>query len=157
MNGSKGQKRLWHSFKHALNGIAYVIDSQRNMKIHLGMALIVLVLSVLFNISGAEMIWVIFAIFFVLCMETLNTAIERTVDLMTTEYHPLAKLAKDISAGAVLFATAFAVVTGILVFAAPILKYFSLDIGWTLEVPVIMLILGFLLFVTLFTRLKRKE
>lgn len=130
---------------HALDGIHYVLKSQRNMKIHVTIALGILALSMFLNIPKAHFIWVMFAIFFVMCMETLNTAIERTVDLITADYHPLAKLAKDISAGVVLFASLFAMLTGIVVFTEPILQLFEITFLLPMELVIPLIMVCFIL------------
>ncbi|EGL82653.1 diacylglycerol kinase [Caldalkalibacillus thermarum TA2.A1] len=151
MPQAKQTKRLSQSFKYAFQGIAYVLASQRNMKIHFAAAVVILILSFGLDVSASQFIWVIFSIFFVLCMETLNTAIERTVDLVTTDYHPLAKLAKDIAAGVVLFATLFAVVTGLVVFTEPLLSIAEIQLPFPIEHMIIVLILCFLAAVFLFS------
>lgn len=134
-------KRIWHSFKHALDGISFVLKTQPNMQIHFGIAIVMILLALLLDIPAQHILWVVFAIMFVLCLETLNTAIERTVDLMTMEFHPLAKLAKDVSAGAVLFAAVFAVFVAVYVFTEPFLIY----IGHPTTAPIHILVLLFLL------------
>ncbi|MDQ0339642.1 diacylglycerol kinase [Caldalkalibacillus uzonensis] len=151
MPQAKRTKRLSQSFKYAFHGIAYVLMSQRNMKIHFAMASLILILALVLDVPLSQFLWVIFSIFFVLCMETLNTAIERTVDLVTTEYHPLAKLAKDVAAGVVLFAALFAVVTGLIVFTEPLLSVAGVQLPFPIEHMTIVAILCFLIAVFLFS------
>jgi diacylglycerol kinase (ATP) len=89
----------------AIEGIIYAVKTQRHMQYHLFAALAALILSLLLNISRLEFILLCMAIVLVLVTEMLNTAIEVTVDMISEQYHPLAKLAKDIAAGVVLIAS----------------------------------------------------
>ena len=93
------------------------------MKFHYAAALGVIAFSLLFNLSRIEFIALLFAVTFVIVSELFNTAIERTVDMVTQEYHPMAKLVKDISAGAVLLAGINAAVTGYLLFFDRIISF----------------------------------
>ncbi|MDO5301714.1 MAG: diacylglycerol kinase [Tissierellia bacterium] len=104
------------SFNYATQGIISSITTERNMKFHYLASLGVIALSLMFNLSRIEFIMMFFAVTLVISMELINTAIERTVDLVTQEYHPLAKLVKDISAGAVLLTAINAAVTAYLLF-----------------------------------------
>jgi diacylglycerol kinase (ATP) len=113
----RGTPSLLESFNFALEGIIHVLRTQRNMRIHFGIAFAVLVAAVLLGVSRLELIALLLAIGFVLIAEMINTAIEGTVDVSTTSFDPNAKLAKDIAAGAVLIATVNAVVIGYLVFS----------------------------------------
>jgi diacylglycerol kinase (ATP) len=89
----------------AIEGIIYSVKTQRHMRYHLSAALAALILSLVLNIARIEFILLCMAIVLVLVTELLNTAIETTVDLISEEYHPKAKLAKDIAAGVVLTAS----------------------------------------------------
>ena len=91
--------------------------TQRNMRFHVLAAVGVLVLSLLVGVSELELAVLVLTILMVFVTEMLNTAMEFVVDLVTTEYHPLAKLAKDVSAGAVLVSSVGAVLVGYLVLA----------------------------------------
>jgi diacylglycerol kinase (ATP) len=86
------------------------------MKIHYFVAAIVLVSSLFFGLNKLEMIVLIFAISLVVISEMFNTAIEKTIDMVTETYHPLAKIAKDVAAGGVLIATLNSVVVGYIIF-----------------------------------------
>jgi diacylglycerol kinase (ATP) len=108
---------ILQSFNFAFEGLIHVLRRERNMRIHFAIATGVLVLAFLSDISRFELIALMVAISFVLIAEMVNTAVEATIDLATTSFDPLAKLAKDIAAGAVLIASANAVVVGYLVFA----------------------------------------
>ena len=89
----------------AIEGIIYSVKTQRHMRYHLYAALAALILSLVLGISRTEFILLCMAIVLVLVTEMLNTAIETTVDMISEEYHPRAKLAKDIAAGVVLIAS----------------------------------------------------
>jgi diacylglycerol kinase (ATP) len=122
----KGQQGVARSFNHAYRGIVYAVRTQRNMRLHVLAAVVVLVLSLLVGVTRLELAILVLAIAAVFLTEMLNTALEFAVDLVTSEYHPLAKLAKDISAGAVLVTSVAALVIGYLVLGAS-LGPFSLE------------------------------
>lgn len=108
---------LYKSFGYAFQGIWAVIRKERNMKIHCCAAILVVISGVLLHISRTE--WLVCLLLFghVMSLEILNTAIEATVDLaVKKERHPLAKLAKDAAAGAVLISAIFAAVIGLIIF-----------------------------------------
>jgi diacylglycerol kinase (ATP) len=108
------------SFNYAFEGIIHVLRTQRNMRIHFIVAAVVLVLGLASNVSRLELIALVLAIAFVLIAEMLNTAIEGAIDVATTSFDPMAKLAKDIAAGAVLIATINALAIGYLVFSGSV-------------------------------------
>lgn len=112
----KKRRSLIESFNFAVTGIISAIKTERNMKIHYLIALIVILASLFFDFTRIEFLLLIFAISLVFVAEMLNTAIEKTVDLITDDFHPLAKLAKDIAAGAVLIAALNSLVVGYLLF-----------------------------------------
>jgi len=107
---------LLDSFNWAFEGIIHVLRTQRNMRIHFLIAVIVLVAAVWLGVDEFELIALLLAISFVLIAEMVNTAIEGAIDVATTSFDPMAKLAKDIAAGAVLIATVNAVAIGFIVF-----------------------------------------
>jgi diacylglycerol kinase (ATP) len=104
------------SFNFAFEGIIHVLRTQRNMRIHFAIAVGVLIAALVLGVRRLELVALLLAISFVLIAEMLNTALEAGIDVATTSFDPLAKLAKDISAGAVLIATVNAVAVGYLVF-----------------------------------------
>jgi diacylglycerol kinase (ATP) len=104
------------SFNFAFEGIIHVLRTQRNMRIHFAIAVVVLVAALAVGVGRFELVALLIAISFVLIAEMLNTALEAGIDVATTSFDPLAKLAKDIAAGAVLIATVNAVAVGYLVF-----------------------------------------
>jgi diacylglycerol kinase (ATP) len=105
------------SFNYAFEGVIHVLRTQRNMRIHFAVAVVVIILAVLVGVSRIELIALLISIAFVLVAEMVNTAIEGAIDAATTSFDPMAKLAKDIAAGAVLIASLNAVAVGYLVFA----------------------------------------
>jgi diacylglycerol kinase (ATP) len=108
---------LLESFNYAFEGIIHVLRTQRNMRIHFLAAVGVLVTAFAAGVSKLELIALLIAISFVLIAEMVNTAIEGAIDVATTSFDPMAKLAKDIAAGAVLIATVNAVAVGYLIFS----------------------------------------
>ena len=111
-----------NSFSFAGAGIRNAVQNERNMRFHLISSLIVLGFSFYFSISKLEWIFILFAIGGMFTLELINTAIERIVDLVTEEYHPLAKQAKDIAAGAVLVYAILTMIVGFIIFLPYVLK-----------------------------------
>ena len=111
---------LIDSFNFAFEGIIHVLRTQRNMRIHFAAAVFVLVAGLITDVSKSELTALLLAIAFVLITEMINTAIEGAIDVATTRFDPMAKLAKDIAAGAVLIATVNAVAVGYLVFSGQV-------------------------------------
>lgn len=118
MNGWRS--REIGSFRHAFAGIFEALRSERHMQFHLGATFLVIALSVWLRLSAGEWLWLLAAITGVWVAELMNTAIERTVDRISSEHHPLAKTAKDTAAGAVLIAALFAVAVGAIVLGPPL-------------------------------------
>jgi diacylglycerol kinase (ATP) len=105
------------SFNYAIEGVIHVLRTQRNMRIHFAVAVVVLVVAAAVGVSKLELIALLISIAFVLVAEMINTAVEGAIDAATTSFDPMAKLAKDIAAGAVLIAAVNAVAVGYLVFS----------------------------------------
>jgi diacylglycerol kinase (ATP) len=114
---SRPRPSVFVSFNYAIEGVVHVLRTQRNMRIHFAIAIAVLATAVAVRVSKMELIALLLAIAFVLIAEMINTAIEGAIDVATTSFDPMAKLAKDIAAGAVLIASVNAVAIGYLVFA----------------------------------------
>lgn len=104
------------SFKYAFAGVVAALKQEPNLKFHFLAGVLVIILSFFLNISTRDWIIIIILIGLVISVELTNTAIEAVVDGFTQNHHPVAKLAKDISAGAVLVAAATAAIVGVLVF-----------------------------------------
>ncbi|WP_179203822.1 MULTISPECIES: diacylglycerol kinase family protein [Vagococcus] len=110
-------KSFFESLRHATNGLVTVLKEERNMKYHISLMIIVIFLSFLFHLSNIEWLFILVAIFLVLITETINTAFETIVDLVTDKsYHILAKKIKDMAAGAVLLSAVLACLIGIVIF-----------------------------------------
>jgi diacylglycerol kinase (ATP) len=108
---------IFDSFNYAFEGLIHVLRTQRNMRIHFAVAVIVLVVALVVSVTKIELIALLISITFVLVAEMVNTAVEGAIDVATSSFDPMAKLAKDIAAGAVLLATINAVAVGYLVFS----------------------------------------
>ena len=101
---------------NAVNGIIYTATTQRNFRIQLILAVIVMILSLFYGLDTTQFLCLVFALFFVLFAEMINTAIETVVDLFVDVYHPKAKIAKDVAAGAVVLSAINAVIVGYFIF-----------------------------------------
>src|SRR5579859_7231678 len=110
------ESKFWSSFHYAFSGILYATRTQPNMRIHLILGAAVLLATLYLRLQRVYVVCIIVLVGFVIALELLNTAIESVVDLMTVAHHPLAKIAKDTAAGAVLMSSAAAVIVGYLVF-----------------------------------------
>jgi undecaprenol kinase len=110
------------SFSFAGQGVWHVIRTQRNMRVHLLAALAAIAAGLALHIDATDWACILTVIGLVLTAETLNTVVEAVVDLCTDEFHPLAKAAKDMAAGAVLISSAAAVGVGIAVFLPRLLR-----------------------------------
>jgi diacylglycerol kinase (ATP) len=104
------------SFSFAGQGVWYVVRTQRNMRVHLAAAVCAVAAGLVLRIGAADWACVIITIGVVLAAEALNTVVEALTDLCTTEFHPLAKIAKDAAAGAVLIVSVAAVGVAVAVF-----------------------------------------
>ncbi len=120
MSSPRRPPSIVESFNFAFDGIIHVLRTQRNMRIHFLVAALVLVAALASGVDKLELIVLLLAIAFVLIAEMVNTAVEAAVDVATTSFDPMAKLAKDIAAGAVLIATGVAVAVGYLVFSGQV-------------------------------------
>jgi diacylglycerol kinase (ATP) len=111
----RSRSLLW-SFNYAIEGIVYALRTQRNMRLHVIAAAVVLSAAVLLDVTRLEMVALLFAIGFVLFTELVNTAVESTVDLAVDRFDPRAKVAKDVAAGGVLISSLVAVAVGYVIF-----------------------------------------
>ena len=115
MRGPQGKKDFIQPFRVALSGMVYTFKTQRHMRMHLYVVMVVVLLGMVMNLGLRELLVLLFTITLVIIAEMFNSAIEATVDLVSPTYHPLAKFAKDIAAGAVLITSILAVVIGSLI------------------------------------------
>jgi diacylglycerol kinase len=104
------------SFSHAFSGIWYVLRTQRNARVHVVVALLAIMAGIFLRISAVEFAITFVAISGVFIAEMFNTGLEACVDLASPQPHPLAKIAKDVAAGAVLVNAMLAVVIGFCIF-----------------------------------------
>lgn len=111
--------------KHALEGAVTAFRIDHHFALHLLIAALVAAAGFLFGLNSMEWLFVISAIFFVLISEIFNTSIEFTVDLVTEEFHELAKHAKDTAAFAVLLASLYAAITGLIIFIPKLIVFFA--------------------------------
>ena len=119
----------------AIEGIIYAVKTEKHMKAHFIISAIVLFLALFLDIDGRDFVLLIISITFVIFAELVNTAIERTVDLIREDYHPLAKAAKDLAAGAVLVASVGAVIMGYIILSKPIFAYTSTSLSAIKRAP----------------------
>lgn len=112
----KHRSGLRSSFRFAGAGVWWSLRTQRNMRIHLAISALAVLLALLLRFSARDLAVIALTITLVLALEMLNTVVEAAVDLASPQYHPLAKTAKDVAAGAVLVAAIGAVIVGVLLF-----------------------------------------
>ncbi|MDR3308148.1 MAG: diacylglycerol kinase family protein [Coriobacteriales bacterium] len=113
---------LAHAFKYALDGILYAMRSQRNLKIELAVAVLALIANTVLRLTPIEWAVILVLIGLVLVFELLNTALETLVDLVTSDIHPLAKIAKDLGAGMVLLLALVSVIAGLIIYANALIR-----------------------------------
>lgn len=114
-------KNFIDAWKKAVSGIWYAIKTQRNIKVQLCIAVVVIICAIIFKLNITECMFLTFATMLVIITEMVNTAIEEAVNLSTKEFHPIAKIAKDVAAGAVVLAALNAVIIAIFIFASKII------------------------------------
>ncbi len=103
-------------FRYAFRGLSYALRTQRNARVHVTIAILAILLGIVFHISAVEFALIFVAITGVFIAEMFNTVFELCIDLASPDYHPLAKVAKDVAAGAVLLSAMLSVVIGLFVF-----------------------------------------
>ncbi len=121
-----GLKVFLASFRYAFAGLGYLIATQRNAQIHCLAAVCAVLLGLLVHLERWEWLILTLTITLVLAAEGVNTAIEAVVDLSTSVYHPLAKIAKDVAAGTVLICAIGALLVGLLLFLPHLWSLFGL-------------------------------
>jgi diacylglycerol kinase len=132
MNGPShfqhSQKSQWTNFiagfGYAFHGLWYTLCTQRHARIHILVAILAITLSIILHLSALEFAIIFIAITGVFTTEMLNTVAELCVDLASPQYHPLAKIAKDVAAGAVLANAILAIVIGLFIFLPHLLHFF---------------------------------
>ena len=114
-------KNFIDAWKKAFGGIWYAIKTQRNVKVQLVIAVIVIIASIYFKVTITEAMFLSFATMLVIITEVINTAIEEAVNLCTDKFHPLAKISKDVAAGAVVLSALNAVIIAIFIIVSKII------------------------------------
>ena len=118
-------KRLVDSFNFAIEGLISALKNEKHMKVHILAAIIIVILAIVINASKVEILIISLSVSFVIITELVNTAVEAIVDLVSPDRHQLAKLAKDVAAGAVLVAAINALCVGYLLFYDKLLDIFD--------------------------------
>ncbi|MBR1385963.1 MAG: diacylglycerol kinase family protein [Bacilli bacterium] len=117
---SKGNKykskNIIDSFKHAFDGLAYSFKKTKNLLVDVVFAVLVITAGFVFKVSLIEWAVLLLCIALVMSLEMVNTALEEAVNLAMPNLHPIAKISKDVSAGAVLFSAIISVVIGLIIF-----------------------------------------
>ena len=108
-------KNFTDALKNAISGLFYSIKTQKNIRVQLLIAIVVIILGFVLKLNTIEWLFIIFSIMFVIATEVMNTAIETTVNMYTSKYNELAKIAKDVAAGAVLIASINSVIVGVII------------------------------------------
>ncbi len=111
-----------HPFRCALQGIEDALSAQRHLRIHVVIAGLVALFGLLLGLPYIDLVLLLMAIALVIVTELLNTAVELIVDLVSPVFHPIARRAKDIAAGAVLIAAVVAAAVGLIILAPPLLR-----------------------------------
>ncbi|MEI8344116.1 MAG: diacylglycerol kinase [Candidatus Moraniibacteriota bacterium] len=109
-------KKFLKSLKHAIDGLTYAVAHERNFRIELFVAILVLFLIFVFKVKNWEAIILILMIMWVLIAELINTVLERVMDILKPRIHPYAHLIKDLMAGAVLISSVVAIAVGVIIF-----------------------------------------
>ncbi len=121
-NKQFGFKRIISSFKNSRNGLKAAYKNEQSMYIHLVCTIILLLFSFLLEISMTQWLIIIAIIGLTLVVELLNTAIESTVDLVTKEFHPLAKIAKDTASAAEFVLSVTSAIIALMIFIPRIME-----------------------------------
>lgn len=150
-------RRLIKSFNYAVEGIIHTLKRENNMKIHFFVAFFTLILSLFFNFTRLEFLLLFLTISLVIISEMINTAIENVIDLITKEYHPLAKVAKDVAAGAVLISSINAIIVAYLLFFDRVSNYASMVIHKIVNSPIHLTFISLILVIILTIYIKTKS
>lgn len=117
-------KNIIDSFKHAFDGLIYSFKSTKNLIIDTVIALIVVIAGFIFKVNLTEWAILLICMALVMSLEMVNTAVEEAVNLAMPNIHPIAKISKDVSAGAVLFSAIISAVIGLLIFIPKFIELF---------------------------------
>ena len=117
-------KNIFHSFKYAFSGLKYGIINTKNLHVDFVVALLVIICGFIFQISITEWLIVLLCFALVMSLELMNTALEEVVNLASPDIHPLAKISKDVAAGAVLMSAIISAVIGLIIFIPKFIDLF---------------------------------
>lgn len=120
-NAAVKKQQLQSAFSNAIDGLIHFFRGDRNGRIHLGVAIAVILAGFTFHVSAMEWIILIGCIAAVIALEMINAAIEKLCDMVHEEFHATIKYIKDVSAAAVLFVAAASVVAGTIIFIPKII------------------------------------
>lgn len=120
----RGKKRLVNSFKYAFQGLKYAFKYEQNLTVHFIATILVVIFGIYFKISTVEWLFLFLMIGLVVATELINTSIEATIDLITDQINPIAKVAKDTAAAAVLVFGFVALITGLVIFVPKVMGVF---------------------------------
>lgn len=115
-NMKNGIRRFRKSLSHAVDGLSYAVTHEKNFRIELAVAVVVIGLIFLLKVKSWEMIVLIFMIMWVLILELINTVLERVVDILKPRIHPYAHLIKDLMAAVVLISAMVSIIVGFIIF-----------------------------------------
>ncbi|MEA3490031.1 MAG: diacylglycerol kinase [Candidatus Omnitrophota bacterium] len=145
--------RFVQSVNAALEGVVHTLQTERNMRLHFLLGFLVLLGGIYFSLSSVEFMLLCFAVTFVLVAEMFNTAIEHAIDLISDEFHPRAKIIKDIAAGAVFVSAVNAAIVGYIL----LVKRIGWELGegffrikqspWHITLIVLLIVIGLVLFI----------
>ena len=116
-------KRFCNSFKYALQGIKSAYKTEQNLLFHTIVAILVVILGIVIDLSFIELSIVFLVIGLVITAEMINTSIENAIDMAMPSIHPLAKASKDIASGAVLFSAIIAIIVGSLIYIPKLIEF----------------------------------
>ena len=117
----RGFKRFFNSFGYSIEGISYTIKNEQSIVVMLIATILAVSIGLWLKIKPIEWVFIFLTIGIVLAFELINTAIEATIDLISPDFHPLAKIAKDTGSAAVFITTIFAVIIGGVIFIPKII------------------------------------
>ena len=124
----KGIKRIGASIGYSLSGIFYAIRNEKSLILYSVLSVLVIALGLFFGITSNQWIALLLSLGNILTIELINTAIEATVDMVTLENNPLAKIAKDCGSGATFVASMIAIITSLIIFVPRIIHFFGINL-----------------------------
>lgn len=129
-------RNIVDSFNHAIDGIVYAVKTQRNIKVHLIIGMLVLILAMILNVTRLELLILLLTIGLVIGAEMVNTAVEEVVNLAHEGIHPLARIAKNVAAGAVLICSVMAAAVGYIVLFERLIQVDLRSLAQGLIIPI---------------------